>query len=68
MGAPLMSKAPLFTSSAHGVGGCGRGGGICADSARCAPVQLPSSGAVVAMALNPGTMRASKANLTHSLR
>jgi len=68
MGAPLKSKAPLFTSSAHGVGASGRGGDICADSARFALVPSPSDDAVVATALTPGTMRASKANLTHWLR
>ena len=69
MEAPLKSKAPLFTSSAHGVGGGGRDGGICADSARCAPVPSPSGGAVVTTALDRGTTtKTSKANAKRWLR
>jgi hypothetical protein len=69
MGAPLVSKAPLFTSSSHEVGGGGRGGGICADPARCAPVPLPSGGAVITMAVDRGTTtKTSKANAKCWLR
>ena len=70
MGAPLESKAPLFTSSAQNLGGCGgRSGGVCtSDSAQFAPVPSPSGGVVVvivATALTCGTKSASKANLDH---
>ena len=72
MGAPLESKAPLSTPSAHnGVSGGGRSGGVCtSDSAQFAPVPSPSGGVVVivATALACGTKSASKANLNHLLR
>ena len=69
MGAPPESKAPLSRSSVHnGVSGGGRSGGVCMpDSARCAPVPVPSpSGGVfviISMALTCGIKSASKANL-----
>ena len=73
MGAPLESKAPLSTPSAHnGVSGGGRSGGVCtSDSAQFAPVPSSSGGVVVvavATALACGTKSASKANLNHLLR
>ena len=76
MGAPLESKAPLSTPSAHNeVSGGGRSGSVCtSDSSQFAPVPSPSGGIVVvviaasALALPRGTKSASKANSTHLLR
>ena len=70
MGAPLESKAPLSTPSAHNeVSGGGRSGSVCtSDSSQFAPVPSPSGGVVVvivATALTCGTKSASKANLDH---
>ena len=69
MGAPRKSNAKLFTSSAQTRGsGSVRTGGVCADSAPCAPAPSLSGGVVIAMAFTCGTQRTSKANAKHQPR